>query len=241
MNDLTLYCNCFKEHENLKTQFNQKNLMLGSFDLEADYRKSLADKGFYFDDTGTNISKLNIWLGDLTGLYWIWKNTNDEFVGTNQYRRYYLNDDVSNIAFDEKTVYISTPIVYTQYNLFEQYSLAHWPIGVQILIEAAKHKKINMPLDHIVNVLNEVRAISPANMFFADRKLFNVICERLFEIIFELYEGTKYSLPYIQPPSQTRLIAFLAERILNIMYHNADYYFGTDVNIKTVMWEQVPT
>lgn len=238
MNNLTLYCNCFKEHEHLKTQFNQKNLMLGAVNLDSSYKAELANKGYYFDDTGDNISHLNKWLGDLTGLYWIWKNTQDEFVGTNQYRRYYVDEDVLKNEFDNKTLYISSPLIFPV-NLFEQYSNAHSFVGIQSLIEAANKKAISMPIEHITTVLNEVNAISPANLFFADRKLFNIVCDRLFEIIFELYNGTKYALPFIQPPEQYRMIAFLAERILNIMYHNPEYYFGAGVKIKTVMWEQV--
>jgi hypothetical protein len=240
MNNLTLYCNCFKEHENLKTQHqvNQKNLMLGAIDLSADYRETLSTKGFYFDDSGDNISSLNQWLGDLTGLYWIWKNTSDEFVGTNQYRRYYSDEHLSSLEYDPKTIYISTPLI-CQMNLFDQYSYAHSPIGIQILLRAASQNKINISQEHIISVLNEVNVISPANMFFAERKLFDLICARLFEIVFEIYEGTKYALPFIQPPNQYRLVAFLAERILNIMYHNAEFYFGDQVKIKTVMWEQV--
>lgn len=240
MKNLTLYCNCFKDHEHIKTQqrADQKNLMLGSFGLDSEYKNNLSRKNYYFDDTGNNISNLNQWLGDLTGLYWIWKNTQDEFVGTNQYRRYYLDDDLAKLDFDPKTLYISTPLI-CQINLFDQYSYAHSPIGIQILLRAATQNKIGLSVEHIVSVLNEVKVISPANLFFADRKLFNTVCERLFEIIFEIYEGTKYALPFIQPPEQYRMVAFLAERILNIMYHNAEYYFGDGVKIKTVMWEQV--
>lgn len=239
MNNLTLYCNCFKNHEHIKTQqCTQKNLMLGAFNLDPEYKTNLTNQGYYFDDTGDNISNLNQWLGDLTGLYWIWKNTSDEFVGTNQYRRYYIDEHLSTLTFDPKILYISTPIVY-QMNLLDQYSYVHTPMGIQVLIRAITESKIGISLEHVATVLNSVNVISPANMFFADRKLFNIVCERLFEIVFEVYEGTKYALPFIQPGNQSRMVAFLAERILNIMYHNAEYYFGEGITIKTVLWEQV--
>lgn len=240
MKNLTLYCNCFNQHEHIKTQqqANQKNLMLGAFDLDPEYKTDLVNRGYYLDDTGDNISNLNQWLGDLTGLYWMWKNTNDEIIGTNQYRRYYLDDDLATLEFDPKTVYISTPIICNM-NLLDQYSYAHSSIGVQVLLRAATQNNIGLKMEHIVDVLNTVTVISPANLFFAERKLFDTVCERLFEIIFEIYEGTKYALPFIQPPNQFRMVAFLAERILNIMYHNGEHYFGDGVKIKTVMWECV--
>lgn len=49
--------------------------------------------GYPGDDTGDNISKLNCYYSELTGLYWIWKNCHDvDYVGTCHYRRYLINE-----------------------------------------------------------------------------------------------------------------------------------------------------
>ena len=42
------------------------------------------------DDTSDNISFKNPYYCELTGLYWLWKNTKDEYVGIVHYRRYFL-------------------------------------------------------------------------------------------------------------------------------------------------------
>ena len=104
---LTLYCNCFQSNLNRYSQANQKNLLCGASDLDTATKNRLVLNNFYFDDTGNNISSMNRWLGDLTGLYWVWKNTKDEFVGTNQYRRYYDDTELSNLIYDDKTLYAS--------------------------------------------------------------------------------------------------------------------------------------
>lgn len=51
------------------------------------------DLGYPGDDTGDNISALNMYYGELTGLYWAWKNVrNTEYIGLCHYRRYFLNN-----------------------------------------------------------------------------------------------------------------------------------------------------
>lgn len=57
-------------------------------------RKIHGDLGYPGDDTGDNISHLNPYYSELTGIYWIWKNCRDvDYVGTSHYRRYLLDND----------------------------------------------------------------------------------------------------------------------------------------------------
>ncbi len=45
--------------------------------------------GFTGDDTGQNISSKNKYYSELSGLFWVWKNTNSAIVGSCHYRRFF--------------------------------------------------------------------------------------------------------------------------------------------------------
>ena len=198
--------------------------MCGAYEISEKYRNDLASRGFLFDDTGDNVSHLNHWLGDLTGLYWVWKNTSDEFVGTNHYRRFWDESFISTLSYQPNTLYVNKPGYFTC-DTYHQYVEAHTEIGLIVLREAASQGKLNITTE-MVDQLKQVNFLFTCGMFFGERKIFDKVCEVLFENIFELYHGSKYVLPYIQPQDQKRMIAFVGERILTLIYMNKERYLG---------------
>ena len=59
--------------------------------------KSIFPKNWYHDNVGNNISHLNKNYGELTGIYWIWKNLLKDFdkndlIGNCHYRKFWLNN-----------------------------------------------------------------------------------------------------------------------------------------------------
>jgi len=64
--------------------------------VQDDLYRALCVGGFRKDGwlcaaDGENIEQYNDRLNELTGLYWIWKNTDIEYVGLSHYRRYFDN------------------------------------------------------------------------------------------------------------------------------------------------------
>lgn len=230
--NLTLYCNSFEGKKPLHTQCNQKTLMCGSYYLSDPIKQDCINNGYILDDTFQNVSHLNNLLGDLTGLYWIWKNTNEEFVGTNQYRRFYDDHELKPLfPLDKKTLYVSDFVTFRM-SVWDQYIASHGDLGMKLLKKAISLNNVSID-ERMFNSLFLTNKLSTCNTFFAHKTLFDKVCHILFDIIFELYRGSKYLLEFTQfgvhsgrDPNDKRLLAFLAERILNIIYFNSNYFLG---------------
>lgn len=242
---LKLYCNSYAGKDPLHVQTQrtviQETLMCGSYHLDAIIKQQCIDKGYILDDVNKNISHLNTYFGDLTGLYWIWKNTNDEFVGTNQYRRFYDDQQLNELTFDKNTLYISQ-FLHFGISVWNQFISSHGTVGMDLLKKAIQLKSVKME-EHMFDQLWSTNRLSSCNTFFAHRTIFDKLCEILFEMMFELYRGSKYLLDSVQKDSihagrvitDKRLLAFLAERVLNIIYNNIHYYLG-NVNLITLKY-----
>lgn len=227
------YCNSFNGKDPLHSQGFQKTLISGAYTLTDEQIKSCVQKQYLLDNTMDHISHLNPVLGDLTGLYWIWKNTNHEYVGTNQYRRFYDDNELNTLQLNKQSLYVSEFIDFGAESVWDQYIKCHTDLGIKILKKAIQHNTVPIT-NWMVDSLYTKNGLSSCNSFFAHKELFDRVCDILFGIMFELYEGCKYILDDIQAtmhygksPSDKRLLAFLAERILNIIYFNSYYFLGT--------------
>ena len=52
-------------------------------------REGKQDLGYIGDNTGDNISSMNPYFCELTGIYWAWKNMHADYIGLCHYRRYF--------------------------------------------------------------------------------------------------------------------------------------------------------
>lgn len=244
MTQLTNYVYCFGEllPKQVQPLLNQQNIMLGARNLSSDFKTHLKNSGYILDDEQTNISHLNEHFGDLTGLYWVWKNSQAEWPGVSHYRRYYDEEKVmERVPFDSNTIYILTPYEWSC-SLMSQYIDCHGRYGIDKLLAYAQRADTQLTPDQVYG-LDTMFALHPGNMFFCHKTLFDKICSVLFEIMFDIYDANmiNYIHEVVQKEQnnyQKRIPAFLAERLLNLMYQHRHYFFGQDIAVCTVGYHQ---
>jgi hypothetical protein len=235
MIDLGMYCLCYVGREPKKIQYDQRNIMCGAVNYNhADYA-DLQHRGFIMDNIGESISHMNNDFGSLTGIYWVWKNAQHDYKGTNTYRIYW--DEEFNLKPNRVYVPEAKDIVtaikgYAPHvdNVYDHFSHCHNNLGWQLLYGLAGDRRIPITVD-MINGLRNYKYLIPFHMFTADFNTFNRICEVLFTILFEFHANYASFLPEIYNRNQqVRFYDFFGERILHLILTN-NYHFLGNVDI----------
>lgn len=179
--------------------------------------------GYLRDNIGNHISGKNANYCELTGLYWIWKNTDDSYKGLVHYRRYFgrnnLSNKISDICSYEyllnclKSVDIVLPYVeYYKQNAKEEILLHCCTEEIFDKLRQIIETKYPDYIETYDRYFNENKA-SLFNMLFCKREIFDAYCEWLFSILFVLEK--QVDLAKLNTYQQ-RLYGFLSERLLNV-------------------------
>lgn len=175
-----------------------------------------SDLGYWGDDTGDSISKLNPYYGELTGLYWLWKNYTDaDIVGICHYRRYFVDErrklmikEQFEAALENADV-ITSNAVYMDFSYKEEYAKAH---NVKDLLLAGEVIKKIYPEDYQVFCqIIQGKKKYYGNLCVMRKECFDSYCEWLFTIFFEM---EKYIDVSGYDDYHKRLFGFLSEELL---------------------------
>lgn len=179
-------------------------------------RAAAQDLGYLGDDTGDSISECNKYYGELTGLYWLWKNYHDaDIIGICHYRRYFIDEHCYLMT---KTDYISamqeadimvSNAMYAEGAYKDYYGGAH---NVDDLLAAGEVIKELYPGDYPVfcQVIEDSKFYY-GNLCVTTKKIFDAYCEWLFSIFFELEKRVDVSS---YDAYHQRLFGFLSEELL---------------------------
>lgn len=191
------------------------------------------NQGFLDEECGENISYLNNKINECTALYWIWKNTNDEYVGLNHYRRYFFNDSFENI--DNYLNQENASLLLEFYDiLMAKSEILPYSVLCQIKksipnvsvfekgLEIIRYV-INKNQPEFLNVFESVisgNKFYQCNMFVTRREILNRYCEWLFSFLIEAAEIIDVRECDIY---SARIIGFFAERMWTVWLMKQEY------------------
>ena len=186
------------------------------------------DIGFIGDNTGDNISSLNPFYCELTGLYWAWKNLDYDYLGLVHYRRYFTNksqtyneninmDDVILSRSNIETLLEKSDIIVPKkrkYYIETLYSHYDHTLNGEHLDLARKiiEKKSPEYLSSFDKVMKQ-RSGYMFNMFIMKKELLDDYLPWLFLILDTMYEQmdlTNYT------PFESRLFGRVSELLFNV-------------------------
>lgn len=180
----------------------------------------------YRDNQGLNISEKNPYYSELTALYWIWKNCNEDIVGLVHYRRYFsvnslykkvLNEKQIRKLLDHADMIIPKARVMDvtgqepDLTIWDQFKKWH-NINDLILTKDIIKQRCPDFLDSFEKVCQK-KTIWPYNMLICKKEFFDSYCAWLFPILEELENLVDIS-EYDQ--YQRRLYGFISERLFNV-------------------------
>lgn len=194
--------------------------------------KNKGDEDFIKDNSFEgNISDKNSSFCELTGQYWIYKESNEDIVGLCHYRRYFTKSKKffpRSMLLNKRDIinYLSNYDIIlpqkgkNQYNGLtakEFFCQKHDAIVWQECREIIKHKYPNY-LEMFDWFENETEGYS-YNMLICNKELFDSYSEWLFSILFDLEDRVDLSK---YDNYNSRMFGFVSERLINVWvkYHN---------------------
>jgi len=202
------------------------------------------DLGYEKDNSGENISHKNRNYCELTGLYWMWKNSAADIVGLCHYRRYF-----SKRPFDQRIKHIYTRedieaklarhdiiLPYPRKRKVSNkdfYCTGHYRRDYELAREA-----IGVVSPEYLKTFDSFmmqKTCVECNMFIAKKNVADAYCKWLFAVFDEMEKKVDLSEYSVQ---QARMYGFMAERLLNVwVKHNKlsishAFLAGTEMDYK---------
>ena len=174
----------------------------------------------YKDNTGDNISDKNKNYCELTALYWIWKNSDGDYIGFEHYRRFFCRTTffeahVLSLKAIQKKLEKSDVILPKKFkaypSVYGHYCNSHYKEDLDICLEIINNDYPEFA--EAAKAVMQSKRLSLFNMFIMSKQLVNEYCEWLFDILFKAEKLIDISG---RDDYQSRVFGFLSERLFNI-------------------------
>lgn len=173
--------------------------------------------GALFDQQGTdNINHINLQINELTGLYWLWKNTDDDIVGLCHYRRFF-DDNGQILSWDKAQELVKQNGLIVQNSFTHCKTLKdnladHFPYHHDIFL---KYYGIFIEREPGLADYFDSEWFNPQHIFVGVRAFVNGYCRWIFPLIVPIAEqfkaedsGRDAEMIY------QRMISYFSERLL---------------------------
>lgn len=148
---------------------------------------------------GDNIDFLNPWYCELTGLYYLWKHVDDDIVGLEHYRRYFVNSKNKLLSESEIKKLLETNdiiLIKEDYSrrpnksIISYFDKCKTTLEIQKFLIFIKHFINKDFYDFCIKYMNgNWHALG--NMFIAKKKIINEYCSYIFDLTFTYIEAEK--------------------------------------------------
>lgn len=185
------------------------------------------DLGYVKDNSGEHISYKNPYYCELTGLYWAWKNLNDDYIGLVHYRRHFGKKIVGRDIFDctlktdelqsmmgKYKVFVPRKRKYYIETLYSHYAHTHYSDQLDITREIISEKYPEYVSSYDI-VVNQTYGYM-FNMTIMQKEYLDQYCSWLFDILYELECRTDTSN---LSAFQSRCYGRVSEIIFNVWLH----------------------
>ena len=194
--------------------------------IHAGHALAKKDFGYLGDDSGDNISRLNLYLNEITALYWIWKNTNHNFIGFVHYRRFFTTDGKNFISTDAAKKILRESDIIVNGCEFGYIALRDWKavlstrnLAEYVINTIKKYIALRQP-DYLAayDRVNNSFGVFCYEIFITRREIFNAYCEWLFSFIIDATEEilATTDIANSDDPRIYRAISFVAEHLTTV-------------------------
>lgn len=192
--------------------------------LHVGHAKAKESFGYIGDDSGDNISDLNCYYAELSGVYWVWKNYHEaDYVGICHYRRFLTNEE--GYVFSEKEY----EEILSEYDIITTKQLElpnsyHYGFGahhkISTLDETGEIIKEIYPeyYDTFIKLVHQNKTYF-GNIMVAKKTLFDEYCKWLFDIFFELQKRIDLTF---EDDYHKRVFGFISEFLLYVWVNVRD-------------------
>lgn len=202
----------------------QQQYTMASYEKEilvgAALSQNLAPKNIVADNTGDNISGRNRQFSELTALYWLWKNAEEQIIGLVHYRRHFMLPDDWLRRMQDNQVDVILPVpLYVAPNLAENYKSRHDPADWEYMMDCLKERDVQ-EYEEAAEFFRD-GLYSPCNMFIMRKDILDELCEWLFPVLFKVAESGEEK----EDRYRNRYPGFLSERLMTFFFEkNRDKY-----------------